>query len=49
MLLEAFLELNGYTLDASDQDAFTAILAVAAGEMDDAAFLDWIQANTVKL
>jgi death-on-curing protein len=43
-----FLGLNGYKLTATQVDATLTMLAVAAGEMDEAAFSAWIRENTAK-
>lgn len=40
-----FLLLNGLELVADQADATVAMLAVAAGEMDEAAFAGWIRGN----
>ena len=40
-----FLLLNGLELIADQADATVAMLAVAAGEMDEATFADWIRNN----
>ena len=41
-----FLELNGYKFHASEADAAVRTLALAAGEMSEAAFADWLKANS---
>ncbi len=40
--MELFLELNGFTLNASDVDCVVTMLAVAGGEMTEAELADWI-------
>lgn len=40
-----FLALNGSRLVASQVDATSAMLAVAAGELDESAFAHWIRAH----
>lgn len=40
-----FLGLNGYKLTATQVDATLTMLAVAAGEMDEQSFADWIRRN----
>jgi death on curing protein len=40
-----FLRLNGHALTASQPDATTAVLAVAAGEMSESEFTLWIRQN----
>ncbi|MBM3853147.1 MAG: type II toxin-antitoxin system death-on-curing family toxin [Verrucomicrobia bacterium] len=42
----AFLELNGYRLQASEPDAVLRTLALAAGEMSEAAFSEWLKASS---
>lgn len=43
--MELFLALNGFDLVAADVDCVTTMLSVAAGEMDEAAFADWIRGH----
>lgn len=43
---ELFLELNGVTLTASDQDCVLIVLRLAAGEIGEEALTDWLRANT---
>ena len=38
-----FLAINGYRLHATQVDATLTMLSVAAGEIEDAAFADWIR------
>jgi death-on-curing protein len=38
-----FLALNGYRLAATQVEATQAMLAVAAGELDEAAFAEWLR------
>ena len=40
-----FLHLNGYWLSVSQVDATLTMLAVAAGEMDEAGFAGWLRRN----
>ena len=42
---EVFLDLNGMTLTASDEDCVLTMLRFAAGEIDEDAFADWLRAN----
>ncbi len=42
-----FLDLNGWELMASEAEAMAAVLALAANEMDEAGFADWIRAKSV--
>ncbi len=41
-----FLYFNGYKLKASQADATITMLAVAAGEIDEAALAKWLRAHT---
>jgi death on curing protein len=43
-----FLGLNGYRLIATQADAADTMLAVAASEMDEATFAEWIRRHSVK-
>lgn len=43
-----FLALNGYRLTATQADATLTMLALAAGEIDEAAFAAWIRERAVK-
>ena len=40
-----FLELNGETFRASEVDATIQTLALAAGELDEPGYADWLQAS----
>lgn len=42
-----FLGINGYKLKATQVDATLTMLAVAAGELDEAGFADWIRKNVI--
>ncbi len=41
-----FLELNGYGFTASEEDATQAILALAAGTLDEPGYAAFLRANT---
>lgn len=43
-----FLELNGYVFKASEEDAANAVLALAAGTMDENGFAIWLRANVTR-
>lgn len=43
-----FLYLNGYRLSVSQAEATLTMLAVAAGEIDEAAFAEWLRRHCVK-
>lgn len=46
--LELFLNLNGVDLDADDADCVLTMLAVAAGQMDEAALAQWLRSHASK-
>ena len=41
-----FLELNGYHFTATEADATLKTLALAAGEMTEGAYAEWLGANS---
>jgi len=41
-----FLELNGYKFQATEVDATLRTLALAAGEMSETAYGEWLKANS---
>ena len=41
-----FLELNGHRLHADEANAAVQTLALAAGAIDEAAYAEWLKANT---
>ncbi|MGB4812399.1 MAG: type II toxin-antitoxin system death-on-curing family toxin [Methylophilaceae bacterium] len=43
-----FLGLNGYKLKATQVNATLTILAVAAGELDEVSFANWLRQNSVQ-
>jgi death on curing protein len=43
-----FLALNGYRLKTTQADATLTVLALAAGEIDETAFANWIRERSVK-
>ena len=40
-----FLELHGFDFKASEEDAAQAVMALAAGTLDEAAYTVWLRAN----
>jgi death-on-curing protein len=40
-----FLELHGYDFKASEEDATRAVMALASGVLDEAAYATWLRAN----
>ncbi|WP_088309386.1 type II toxin-antitoxin system death-on-curing family toxin [Novosphingobium sp. B 225] len=45
VIAETFLMLNGYRLTASDAELVVAIVALAAGELDEAELADWYRGH----
>ena len=43
VVLELFLELNGCSLGADDADCVATVLALAAGDLDEAALVAWVR------
>ena len=41
-----FMELHGFDFKASEEDAAQAVLALAAGTLDEAGFTAWLHHNT---
>jgi death-on-curing protein len=48
MMGAGFLERNGYEFLASEAEVVIRTLALAAGEMTEAAYADWLRANLKK-
>ena len=44
-----FLELNGYRFNASEEDAAQAVMALAAGKLDEAGYGDFLRANSARM
>ncbi len=49
VVAETFLELNGYRLNADDQDCYRIIIGVAAGELNEEQLFEWFDSHTVKM
>jgi death on curing protein len=43
-----FLELNGFRVTASEEDAAQAVLSLAAGTLDETSYTAFLRANTVQ-
>jgi death-on-curing protein len=43
-----FLELNGYRFTATEEDAALAVLALAAGQMDEGGYTEFLRTNIVR-
>jgi len=48
VVMAVFLGLNGHELTASDTEVVTTMVALAAGEIDEAALADWIRLHVAK-
>ncbi len=46
LAVNAFLHLNGFRFDPAQIDEVQTILALAAGEMEEAAFAGWLKDNS---
>lgn len=46
--VELFLRLNGYVLSADDTTCILTMLALAAGDIDEANFASWIRQNSAQ-
>jgi death-on-curing protein len=46
--MELFLDLNGLELHATDEDCVLKMLQLAAGEIDESAFAQWIRERSVQ-
>lgn len=42
-----FLSINNITMTASEAETTAMVIALAAGDMDENSFADWLQQNTV--
>jgi death-on-curing protein len=47
--METFLVVNGHEIDAPVDEQEQTILALAAGELDRAAFTEWVRSHAVPL
>ena len=47
VLLELFLDLNGYELIATDEEMLAVVLAVASGTIRDTELADWIRNKSI--
>lgn len=41
----AFLEMNGFSFHATEEDATQAVLALAAGDLDEAGYTAWLRSS----
>ena len=44
-----FLDLNGWSLTATEAEAVDAVLALAVKDMDEANFVKWLEDNAVRM
>ncbi len=44
-----FLELNGYRFTASEEDTALAVRALAAGQMDEGGYMEFLRTNVVRV
>ena len=45
VVMELFLDLNGWTLNAGDADCISTMQALAAGELGEKAFATWLRSH----
>lgn len=45
---EVFLDLNGPTVTASDEECVLTMVRLAAGEMDESEYAAWLRANSIQ-
>ena len=45
----AFLELNGLVFRGTEEDATRAVRALAAGDLDEAGYAQWLRANSKRV
>jgi death-on-curing protein len=43
---EVFLDINGFNMTATDEEALAAVLSLASGEWDDKDYANWLRDNT---
>ncbi|HLN13158.1 MAG TPA: type II toxin-antitoxin system death-on-curing family toxin, partial [bacterium] len=48
MLGILFLELNGYAVTASEEDAARAVMELASGRLDDSGYCAFLRANAAR-
>jgi death-on-curing protein len=44
-----FLEINGWELTATEAEVVAAVLSLAAGDLDEAGFADWLREHGVEV
>lgn len=48
VVMELFLNLNGYTLEADDAECISTMEAVAAGELPEKNLAEWLRSHVVR-
>ncbi|HEY1720103.1 MAG TPA: type II toxin-antitoxin system death-on-curing family toxin [Magnetospirillaceae bacterium] len=49
LAMYVFLWINGYMLDVSETDAYTTIMALAAGNLTETKLAAWVKANAKRI
>jgi len=49
VICETFLNLNGYAFTATNDEAYDKFLALAAGDLSEGAFADWLGRNVERV
>ncbi len=49
LAMAIFLGLNGFDIDATQEEVVTTMLAAAAGQLTEAQLADWVRDHLVKL
>lgn len=49
VVMELFLNLNGWTLEANDTDCIATMMALAAGDLSEKKLAEWLREHIVKL
>jgi death on curing protein len=48
VVMELFLDLNGWVLNAADADCISTMLSVASGDLSEKTLANWLRAHLVK-
>lgn len=48
VVMELFLNLNGWTLNADDGDCITTMMELAAGDLGEKAFIAWLRSHIAR-
>ena len=49
VVAETFLDLNGYQLNADDQDCYRIMMGVASGELSEEQLCEWFDHHTMRV